>query len=264
MVEAAARFIKSRSSAAPRILIVLGSGLGGFSQELGDAVTIPYSEIPGWPVSSVKGHAGRLAIGTLGGLAIAVMEGRAHLYEGYTAAQVTFGVRVLAELGVRALVVTCACGGIHPELRPGQLVLIRDHINLQGESPLTGSQFVDMSHAYSAHVRQLAAECASVMGIELGEGIYAAVRGPNYESPAEIRFLETIGADLVGMSVVAEVIAARALGLDVLGIACVTNAAAGLRPHAISQEEVLETGVRARTQLELLLAELLPRLMTEA
>ncbi|MGH9723414.1 MAG: purine-nucleoside phosphorylase [Bryobacteraceae bacterium] len=251
----------------PRVAVVLGSGLGGFADELIARVEIPYGEIPGWPASTAVGHAGRLVMGNLGTLEVAVMAGRVHLYEGYTPQQVTFGVRVLGKLGVRSLVITNAAGGINLALERGGLVLISDHINLQGSNPLVGPndnslgpRFPDMSEAYSKAHREIAKEAARGLGVKLVEGVYAAMLGPSYETPAEIRYLRTIGADVVGMSTAPEVIAANHMGLKVLGISCVTNMAAGILPQKIHHEEVLETGAAVRDTLVRLLKAVLPRL----
>lgn len=249
--------------------VVLGSGLGGFVEELAACVEVPYEEIPGWPPATAVGHAGKLALGSLGNLPVAVMAGRAHLYEGCSPAEVVFGVRVLGRFGVRSLVVTNAAGGIHPSFERGRLALISDHINLQGANPLAGPnddslgpRFPDMSEAYSSEYRAIAREEARQLGIELPEGVYAAVLGPAYETPAEVRFLRTIGADLVGMSTVAEVIAANHMGLRVLAISCVANKAVGLgdRTHKITHEEVLEAGESVQQSLARLLKAVLPRL----
>lgn len=263
----AAGYIRSVTQASPRIGVVLGSGLGAFADELTDAVAIPYTAIPGWPQSTAVGHAGRLVIGSLDGLEIAVLSGRAHFYEGYTPAQVTTGVRVLAELGVKSIVFTNAAGGINLSYQQGGLVLISDHINLQGMNPLIGPnddalgpRFPDMTDAYCATYRATAREAARELGIVLAEGVYAALSGPNYETPAEIRFLRIIGADLVGMSTVPEVIVANYLGLKVLAVSCVTNMAAGISARKINHEEVLETGLRVRGILMKLLKTVLPRL----
>ncbi len=247
--------------------MVLGSGLGSFADELADPLAIPYAGIPGWPQATAIGHAGKLIIGSLDGLEIAVLSGRAHLYEGYTPAQVTTGVRVLAQLGVKSMVFTNAAGGINLAYKQGALVLVSDHINLQGINPLVGPnddalgpRFPDMTDAYSAAYRAIARQVAAEMGIELPEGVYAAMPGPSYETPAEIRFLRGIGADLVGMSTVPEVIVANYLGLRSLAISCVTNMAAGILPRKIHHEEVLETGRLVRDTLVNLLKALLPRL----
>ena len=259
--------IRSKTSRAPRIAVVLGSGLGAFADDLADAIAVPYSEIPGWPASTAVGHAGKLVFGKLGSLDVAVMAGRSHLYEGYTPAQVTFGVRVLHELGARAVVFTNAAGGINLSYSQGSLVLISDHINLQGSNPLMGPnddsigpRFPDMSDAYSKAHRAIAKEVAAELGISLAEGVYAALTGPSYETPAEIRYLRTIGADLVGMSTVPEAIVANYFGMSVLAISCVTNMAAGVLPQKINHEEVLETGRQVRGTLVRFLKALLPRL----
>jgi purine-nucleoside phosphorylase len=266
-MQAAVDTIRSRTSLTPRVAVVLGSGLGAFADELTDRVDIPYAEIPGWPVSTAVGHAGKLAIGKLDALELAVMAGRSHLYEGYTAQQVTLGVRVLHQLGVQSIVFTNAAGGINLNYSQGALVLISDHINLQGSNPLFGPnddsfgpRFPDMTDAYTAKYRLLAREVAQEMGIDLAEGVYAAVAGPNYETPAEIRYLRTIGADLVGMSTAPEVIVANHMGMRVLAISCVTNMAAGILPQKISHLEVLETGRRVHATLVTFLKALLPRL----
>lgn len=266
-LEEARQFLEARTGRTPRIGLVLGSGLGAFAQELCGRIEIPYSEIPHWPVSTAVGHEGKLVFGRLGTLEIAVMSGRVHLYEGYTPAQVTFGVRVLGKMGVRVLVLTNAAGGINRSLERGGLVLISDHINLQGSNPLVGPnddslgpRFPDMSDAYSLELRKIAREVAAGLGIPLSEGVYAALLGPSYETPAEIRYLQAIGADLVGMSTVPEVIAANHMGMRVLALSCVTNMAAGLLPKKITHEEVIETGEMVRGTLVKLLRALLPRL----
>ena len=269
-LEEAVKSLRARTALSPRVGVVLGSGLGGFGSRLTDRVEIPYEAIPHWPVSTAEGHAGRLILGRLGELPTAVMAGRAHLYEGYRPDQVVFGVRVLGRFGVRALVLTNAAGGINPAFRRGLLVLISDHINLQGANPLVGPneeslgpRFPDMTEAYSARLREIAREAAAELNIPVAEGVYAAMLGPSYETPAEIHFLRTIGADLVGMSTVPEVIAARHMGLSVLAISCVTNMAAGLAPGPLSHREVLETGEMVRDRLSRLLEALLPRIAAE-
>jgi purine-nucleoside phosphorylase len=267
MIEEALRYLQSRISGRPSVAVVLGSGLGGFADELSQRVEIPYAQIPGWPHSTAVGHAGRLVLGKLGSLDVAVLSGRAHLYEGYTAAQAALGIRVLGKLGVRVVVFTNAAGGINMEYQRGGLVLIQDHINLQGANPLVGPnddslgpRFPDMSEAYSARLRTIAREVAAELGIHLPEGVYAAVLGPSFETPAEIRYMRAIGADLVGMSTVPEVIAANQMGIQVLAISCVTNLAAGLQSQKLSHEEVLETGAAVRGTLVRYLKALLPRL----
>ncbi len=260
-------YIRTRTKATPRVAVVLGSGLGAFADELTDRTEISYSDIPQWPASTAVGHAGKLVVGKLGGLDLAVMAGRSHLYEGYTPSQVTMGVRVLHGLGVRTIVFTNAAGGINLSYGQGALVLISDHINLQGSNPLIGPnddtlgpRFPDMSDAYCAECRAIAHEVGRQLGIALAEGVYAAVTGPSYETPAEIRYMRTIGADLVGMSTVPEVIVANHLGMRALAISCVTNMAAGILPQKINHEEVLETGRRVRDTLVRFLKALLPRL----
>jgi purine-nucleoside phosphorylase len=247
--------------------IVLGSGLGAFAETLEDRIETPFCEIAGWPLSTAAGHAGKLVTGRIGETCVIALSGRAHLYEGYSAAQVTFGVRELARRGVRSLVLTNAAGGIHLNFHTGDLVLISDHINLLGVNPLTGPnddsvgpRFPDMSEAYSCEYREIAKGAASQLGFTLREGVYAAVPGPSFETPAEIRYLRKIGADLVGMSTVPEAIVANYLGMKVLGISCVTNMAAGILPRKLLHDEVLETGGRVRNTLSDLLRAVLPRL----
>jgi purine-nucleoside phosphorylase len=242
--------------------VILGSGLGWFAETLEHRTETPYSQIPGWPVSTATGHAGKLVSGRLGGTNVVVAAGRAHLYEGYTAAQVAYPIRELAWRGVTSLIVTNAAGGINLNYKPGDLVLISDHINLMGVNPLTGAndeklgpRFPDMSEAYSREYREIAKKA----GV-LKEGVYAALPGPSYETPAEIRYLRTIGADLVGMSTVPEVIAASHMGIKVLGISCVTNMAAGILPQKLSHSEVMETGERVKDTLAALLRAVLPQL----
>jgi purine-nucleoside phosphorylase len=266
-VTEAVEYLQTLTAVRPRIAVVLGSGLGGFADELRDRREIPYGEIPGWPVSTAVGHAGKLVFGTLGRLEVAAMCGRAHLYEGYGPAAVTFGVRALRGLGIESVVFTNAAGGINLSLERGGLVLISDHINLLGSNPLVGPnddllgpRFPDMSEAYSKPYREIALELAREMGIKLVEGVYAGLSGPSYETPAEIRFLRIIGADVVGMSTVPEVIVANHMGLKVLAISCVTNMAAGILPQKIHHEEVLETGAMVRDTLARFLKALLPRL----
>ncbi len=268
MIEEAIRFIEGHTALRPQVGVVLGSGLGGFAGELEERVEIPYPEIPGWPGSTAIGHAGKLVLGKLHGVTVAVMAGRAHLYEGYTPSQVTYGVRVLGSLGIRALVLTNAAGGINLELERGGLVLISDHINLQGCNPLVGAnldslgpRFPDMSEAYCRDLREIAKDVAAELCVPMREGVYAAMLGPSYETPAEIRFLRLIGADVVGMSTVPEVIVANHMGIKVLGISCVTNMAAGVLFQKINHEEVLETGAMVRDTLVRFLRTLLPRLV---
>jgi purine-nucleoside phosphorylase len=263
----AVAYIRGITGREPRVAVVLGSGLGAFADDLDNPVSIPYSDIPGWPASTAVGHSGKLVFGKLGKLDIAVLAGRAHLYEGYTPAQVTMGIRVLHQLGVRSVVLTNAAGGIKLSYRQGGLVLISDHINLQGSNPLigpnddsAGPRFPDMTEAYSLDYRKKAQQVAQQLNIQLDEGVYAALTGPNYETPAEIHYLRTIGADLVGMSTVPEVIIANYLGMRVLAISCVTNMAAGILPQKLDHKEVMETGHRVRDTLIRFLKALLPKL----
>jgi purine-nucleoside phosphorylase len=267
VIQEAREYIEWRTPLRATVAVVLGSGLGAFADELEERIEIAYADIPGWPRSAAQGHAGKLVIGKLGSLEVAVMAGRVHLYEGWTPAQVTFGVRVLGALGVRGIVFTNAAGGINLSLGRGGLMLISDHINLQGSNPLVGAnddklgpRFPDMSEAYSKCYRAAAQAVAKELGIPLSEGVYAAVLGPSYETPAEIRYLRTIGADVVGMSTVGEVIVANHMGIRVLGISCVTNMAAGILPQKINHEEVLETGAMVRDTLVKFLKAVLPRL----
>ncbi len=262
----AAQFILERTALCPRIGLVLGSGLGAVADGLSDAVAIPYEEIPHFPKSTVEGHAGVLAIGTLDHISLAVLQGRVHLYEGYSPGQIVLPVRALGCMGVRALVLTNAAGGIAPAYSRGALVVIRDHINLQGQNPLVGGndrfglRHPDMTDAYNAQFRQFVREEAERLGEGIHEGVYAAVLGPNFETPAEIRFLRTIGADLVGMSTVPEVIAARHMGMEVVALSCVTNMAAGMTGERITTEEVVETGARLSGKFLALLHGVLPRI----
>jgi len=268
--EAAAQFIFSKTSLRPKIALVLGSGLGAFADEFSSSTKIPYAEIPHFPRSTAIGHAGQLVLGTVSEIPVAGMQGRVHLYEGYSIHEVAFPIRVFARMGVRAVILTNAAGGIKREFTQGQLVVIKDHLNLQGANALTGSnddrfgpRFPDMTVAYDRRFREIAVGAGNRAGIGLLEGVYAALAGPSYETPAEIRFLQTIGADLVGMSTVPEVIAARHSGLRVLGISCVTNAAAGILDKPLNHQEVLETTTRVRAQFIGLLKLLIPRIAAE-
>jgi purine-nucleoside phosphorylase len=267
LAETAARLILQRTSLRPRIGLVLGSGLGAFADSLTDATRIPYSEIPVFPRSTAIGHAGRLVIGNSDAVPVAVMQGRVHLYEGYSPQQVVFPMRVFGRMGIRSVILTNAAGGINVNYQQGALVLIRDHINLQGANPLAGPnddrfgpRFPDMTHAYAKEYRAIARDEAARSLMMLHEGVYAALLGPNYETPAEIKYLRTIGADLVGMSTAFEVIAARHMGIKVLAISCVTNMAAGILDQALSHQEVMETGERVKTSFEALLRAVLPRI----
>ncbi len=252
-VQSAADRIRLTSKAFPATAVVLGSGLGGFASSLDRAASIPYADIPNWPVSNVVGHEGRLVIGEAAGRPIAALSGRAHFYEGHDLRTVTFGTRVLGVLGVKTLILTNAAGGINSGFTPGDLMVIDDHINLLGSSPLTGPnderfgvRFPDLTNVYSPRLRHLADEAAVAQGLTLRHGVYAACHGPSYETPAEVRYLRTIGADAVGMSTVPEAIVARHMGIDVLGISCITNFAAGVLPQPLNHDEVLETAKRVR------------------
>jgi purine-nucleoside phosphorylase len=266
LADSAAQFVLARTKLRPKIAVVLGSGLGGFADSLTDAVRVPYSEIPSFPQSTAIGHAGRLAIGKAGNVPVAAMQGRVHLYEGYSAEEVALPMRVFGRMGIRAAIITNAAGGINLGYSQGALVLMRDHINLQGANPLVGAnddrfgvRFPDMTQVYARDYREMAREEAERLGIMMHEGVYAGLLGPSYETPAEIEYLRRIGADLVGMSTVAEVIAARHMGLKVLAISCVTNMAAGILDQPLSHAEVMETGERVKTTFEALLRAVLPR-----
>lgn len=263
----AADFIFSQTSLRPRIALVLGSGLGGLADEFDGATKIPYAEIPHFPRSTAIGHAGNLIIGNVGAIPVAGMQGRVHLYEGYSVKDVTFPIRVFARTGVKAVILTNAAGGIKREFVQGRLIVISDHINLQGVNPLSGPnderfglRFPDLTVAYDRRFRAMAVGEGNRLGIGMYEGVYAALAGPSYETPAEIRYLRAIGADLVGMSTVPEVIAARHSGIRVLGISCVTNAAAGILDQPLNHIEVLETAERVKGQFIALLRAVIPRI----
>jgi purine-nucleoside phosphorylase len=265
--DSAAQLILSRTQLRPKIGLVLGSGLGAFADSLSDAARVTYAEIPSFPQSTAIGHAGRMVIGNAGAVPVAAMQGRVHLYEGYSAQEITFPIRVFARMGIRAVILTNAAGGIDRNYSQGALVLIRDHINLQGTNPLVGAnddrfgpRFPDMTHAYAKEYREIARAEGKKLNISLHEGVYAALLGPSYETPAEIEYLRRIGADLVGMSTVAEVIAARHMGMKVLAISCVTNMAAGILDQPLSHAEVMETGERVKSTFEALLRAVLPRI----
>jgi purine-nucleoside phosphorylase len=269
---AAADAIRVLHPRKPTLGIILGSGLGNFANHVESATTIPYADIPGWPLSTVVGHSGKLVLGTIGGVNVAVMQGRVHAYEGYSMAEVVFPTRVLALLGCTSLIVTNAAGGINRSYGQGGLVCISDHINLTGTNaalgpnearfacaPGAGQRFFDMSSAYSFRLRKIARVEAAAQDIPMPEGVYLAVLGPSYETPAEIRAFRTLGADLVGMSTVHEVIVARHMGLEVLGISLVTNMAAGVLDEAINHEEVMEMGRRVEAQFTSLAKALVPQ-----
>ena len=267
LADAAAKSILKKTKLRPKIALVLGSGLGAFADEFTRSVKIPYAKVPHFPRSTAIGHAGQLVIGNVEETPVAGMQGRVHLYEGYSVKQVSFPVRVFARMGVKAVVLTNAAGGIKKEFTQGRLVLIADHINLQGVNPLSGAnderfgpRFPDMSAAYDKEFRALALAEGRKRGIDLGQGVYAALAGPSYETPAEIRYLRSIGADLVGMSTVPEVIAARHSGIRVLGISCVTNAAAGVLDQPLDHKEVLETAERVKDQFIALLRGVIPEI----
>ena len=263
----AAYFIFSQTVLRPKIALVLGSGLGAFADEFTDGARIPYAKIPHFPQSTAIGHAGKLVIGKVGAIPVAGMQGRVHLYEGYSAKEVVFPIRVFARMGVKAVILTNAAGGIKREFSQGRLVVLSDHINLQGVNPLTGQnderfglRFHDMTAAYDRRFREMTVGEGNRMGMGIYEGVYAGLLGPSYETPAEIRYLRAIGADLVGMSTVPEVIAARHSGIRVLGISCVTNAAAGILDQPLNHLEVLETAERVKGQFIGLLKAVIPRI----
>ena len=266
-VEHAARTIRARIGEEPRVALVLGSGLGAFADDLEDAVAIPYEEIPGFARPTVEGHAGRMVLGKIEGVAVAVMQGRFHYYEGYAFEEVIFPIRTLALLGAKSLVLTNAAGGINVAFDQGALMIISDHLNLMGASPLRGAhdqrfgqRFPDMTEVYSRDYQEIAVEEANAMGLELRRGIYAALSGPSYETPAEVRMLRILGADAVGMSTVPEAIAAQQMGVKILGISCITNMAAGVIGEPINHQEVIETGERVRDTFKELLRRVIPRL----
>jgi purine-nucleoside phosphorylase len=265
--EHAARFIHARAGGDARVALILGSGLGAFADDLEDAEAIPYTEIPGFARPTVEGHAGRLVVGRAGGSVVAAMQGRFHFYEGYTLEEVTFPIRVLGLLGAKSLVLTNAAGGLNNSYEQGALILISDHLNLMGTNPLLGkndprfgARFPDMTEVYDREYQEAAIFEAREMGLELRRGIYAALTGPSYETPAEIRMLRLLGADAVGMSTVPEAIVARQMGLRVLGLSCITNMAAGVLDKPINHEEVIETGERVRETFAELLRRVIPKL----
>jgi purine-nucleoside phosphorylase len=266
-VQQAADWIRERVAATPGVAIVLGSGLGDFAAVLRDSATLPYTAIPNWPASAVVGHAGTLVVGTHQGRPVAALSGRAHYYEGHDLRTVTFGTRVMGALGVRTLILTNAAGGINLDFKPGTLMLMEDHINLMGSNPLVGPnderfgpRFPDMTEVYSTRLRALAEEAARAASVPLARGVYVGLHCPSYETPAEIRFLRTIGADAVGMSTVPEAIVARHMGLEVLGISCITNAAAGVLPTPLVHDEVMEVARMVRASFGALLEGILERI----
>ena len=266
-VREAASFLGGRSRVRPTIGLVLGSGLGAFARELQAAETIPYADIPHFPRSTVEGHAGHLMIGRYQSVPLAIMVGRVHAYEGYTAQQVAFPTRVLGAFGIKSLVVTNAAGAINTAFRPGELMVISDHLNLTGLNPLQGpedkglgARFIDMTEGYHPKLRTLCETAGRAIGLQLRKGVYAGLLGPSYETPAEIRMLRTMGADAVGMSTVLEVIAANQIGTKVLGISCLTNMAAGVLPSKLDHREVMETGEKVRGIFTELLEQVIPQL----
>ncbi|WP_239614037.1 purine-nucleoside phosphorylase [Cohnella mopanensis] len=267
IIEEAAAFIRSTTDVRPEIGLILGSGLGVLGDELEDAVTIPYEDIPHFPVSTVEGHAGELLIGKLQGRSVVLMRGRFHMYEGYEPERTALPVRVMKALGVTTLLVTNAAGGVNLGYKPGNLMLISDHINMTGRNPLIGPndnalgvRFPDMSDAYSSRLRKIAKETAAELGFPVQEGVYVGLLGPNYETPAEIRMLRTLGVDAVGMSTVSEVIVARHSGIEVLGISCISNMAAGILDQPLSHEEVMETTEQVKEQFLSLVLTVIPKM----
>ncbi len=269
--ESASQFLLSQTTLCPKIGLVLGSGLGAFADELSAAMRIPYAHIPYFPRSTAVGHAGQMVIGNAAGVPVAAMQGRVHLYEGYSPKDVAFPMRVFGQMGIRAVLLTNAAGGINLEYKQGALVAITDHINLQGQNPLVGPneerfgpRFPDMTRAYWKPYREIALEAARKLGKTLYQGVYAGLLGPSYETPAEIRYLRTIGADLVGMSTIPEVITARHMGMKVLAISCVTNMAAGILDQPLDHKEVLETGERVQGDFVALVKAVLPEIAKDA
>lgn len=266
-MEAAKAYIQSRVSVEPRIGLILGSGLGELANEIENAVKIPYESIPHFPVSTVEGHAGQLVVGELKGKPVLAMQGRFHYYEGYSMQEVTFPVRVMKALGVRQLFVTNACGGMNPSFKPGDLMLIKDHLNLTGANPLIGAneptlgpRFPDMSRAYTPELLALAKETASALGFEVQEGVYAGITGPNYMTPAELVMLRRLGADAVGMSTVPEAIVASHMAMQVIGISCVTDMAIGEELEPLSHEQVIEVANRTKPKFISLVKEIVAKL----
>jgi purine-nucleoside phosphorylase len=264
--EHATRVIRSRTSETPRVAVVLGSGLGGFADDFEDAVGIPYEDIPGFSRSTAQGHAGKLVVGKIDQVPLLAMQGRVHFYEGYTLEQVTFPIRTFKLLGIKTLILTNAAGGINVQLSQGALMVLSDHLNLMGDNPLRGPnddrfgpRFPDLTSAYSPELQEIVIEEARALSVEVRRGIYAALAGPSYETPAEIHLLRNLGADAVGMSTVPEVIVARQMGIEVLGISCITNMAAGISDEPISHEDVMATGDRVKETLTQLLRKVVGR-----
>jgi purine-nucleoside phosphorylase len=266
-VQATVAGIRSRYSGSPVVGVILGSGLGAFADSMECRTVIPYEEVLHFPRSEVTGHSGNLVFGTVEGVTVAVLQGRVHLYEGYSLTEVTYPTRVLGRLGIRRLIVTNAAGGVRTSFRPGDLMLITDHINMMGGNPLVGKnlddlgvRFPDMSEAYDRSMRDTALRVAAARGISLCPGVYIGLSGPSYETPAEIRMCRTLGADAVGMSTVPEVIVANHMGIKVLGISCITNMAAGILPQPLTHQEVMATTARVKEQFIELLRAVIPQL----
>jgi purine-nucleoside phosphorylase len=266
----AAAYIRSQTNLRPRIAVVLGSGLGGFADELEDAVKLSYTDIPDFPHSTAEGHAGNLVLGTVNGLPVAAMQGRLHYYEGHSLEEVTFPMRVFGRLGVQACILTNAAGGIDADMVPGCLMVLSDHINFQGSNPLIGAndprlgpRFPDMADSYAERYRSIALAEGRKLGIPMFEGVYAAFSGPSYETAAEIRMMRTLGADAVGMSTVPEVIVARHMGIKCLAISCITNVHGGIQSESLGHNEVLEVANRVRAQFVGLLKAVLPKLAAD-
>jgi len=267
MIREAADYISAKIIAAPEVGLILGSGLGILAELVEQGVVIPYGEIPHFPTSTVEGHAGELLIGEIAGRTVVMMKGRFHMYEGYGPQATAFPVRVMKALGVKTLLVTNAAGGVNTAYHPGDLMLIADHLNMTGQNPLIGpnddklgARFPDMSNAYTRRLRTIAKDVAEAEQIPIQEGVYAGLLGPNYETPAEIRMLRTLGADAVGMSTVSEVIVASHAGLEVLGISCISNMAAGILDQPLSHQEVMETTERVKDKFLRLVIALIPQI----
>ena len=266
-VHAAAKAVRGRSSFAPKVGLILGSGLGGYADGFEKSSAIPYGDIPHFPVSHVQGHKGQLVLGDRAGVACVAMQGRVHMYEGHPASTVAFPARVLVALGARVIIVTNAAGGLNPTWKPGTLMLIRDHIDMLRDHALRGGnddrlgpRFPDMTKAYAPELRALVKQAAGSANVTMEEGVYVAMPGPTYETPAEVKMLQTMGADATGMSTVPEVCVARHMGARVIGISCITNQAAGITGHELSHDEVTETAARVRTTFESLLDAILAAL----
>ncbi|AUO08335.1 purine nucleoside phosphorylase [Paenibacillus jamilae] len=266
-IQEAADYIRAKSGITPEIGLILGSGLGILADLIQDGVSIPYQDIPHFPVSTVEGHEGELLLGTIEGRAVVMMKGRFHMYEGYGPQLTAFPVRVMKQLGIQSLLVTNAAGGVNTSYKAGDLMVISDHLNLTGQNPLIGPndaalgvRFPDMSEAYSRRLREIAKQTATQQGFSLQEGVYAGLLGPNYETPAEIVMLRTLGADAVGMSTVSEVIVARHAGIEVLGFSCITNMAAGILDQPLSHGEVMETAEKVREQFLKLVLAIIPQM----